>query len=109
MRFASDTLSFEDSTATRRSFHTKCNNADTTTFITKYVESAYLKSETKLELHYILPFEEATKGHFEKLFHALNRQQNELYISSYGVMDTDLEEVFLKVTEKALMTEGEGK
>lgn len=41
------------------------------------------------------------KGNFEKLFSALEENLESLCISSYGVMDTTLEEVFLKVTEMA--------
>ena len=50
------------------SFRTKCQSSDVTRFICKHVGTAYLKSESSQELHYILPFEEAKKGHFEKLF-----------------------------------------
>ena len=42
-------------------------------------------------------------GCFEKLFLALDKNLSLLGISSYGVVDTNLEEVFLKVTEHALM------
>lgn len=46
----------------------KCVASDVTQYIQKYVSTAYMKTETKRELHYILPYEEAKKGNFEKLF-----------------------------------------
>jgi len=46
----------------------KCEAAAVTRFIQQYVLTAYLKQETRRELHYILPYEEARKGNFEKLF-----------------------------------------
>ena len=51
---------------------------------------------------YVLPFEEAKKGAFEKLFTALDSNLKTLEINSYGVEDTSLEEVFLKVTEDSI-------
>ena len=67
-------------------------------FIGQYVHSAYLKNETNHELHYILPFDEAKKGAFERLFHALDDSLSQLHVASYGIADTNLEEVFLKIT-----------
>ena len=94
-----------DSTTTRthskHAFVSKCEGSKVTAFIQKYVLTAYLKSENRRELHYILPYEEARKGNFEKLFDALESGQEELYISSFGVADSTLEEVFLEVTENA--------
>ncbi|XP_021369630.1 ATP-binding cassette sub-family A member 2-like isoform X2 [Mizuhopecten yessoensis] len=89
----------------RKSFVSKCQESKVTEFINKHVSTAFLKSETIRELHYILPFEEAKKGNFEKLFNALDTGLGQLHVSSYGVMDTNLEEVFLKVTEAAFQEE----
>ena len=52
-----------------------------------------------------MPFEEATKGNFEKLFREFDKNIASLEVSSYGVMDTSLEEVFLAVTEQAIQAE----
>ncbi|CAL1285568.1 unnamed protein product [Larinioides sclopetarius] len=71
-------------------------------FITKYISSAYLASENKRELHYVLPISELRKGNFEKLFSALESNMAELGIANYGIKNTTLEEVFLKVAEKGL-------
>ena len=95
--------------SSQSSFHTRCVESRVTEFIVKYVSTAYLKYETNQQLHYILPFEEAKKGAFEKLFEALDRSLPQLEISSYGVADTTLEEVFLKVTESSLPSVLEGK
>ena len=88
-------------THSKHAFVSKCEGSKVTAFIQKYVLTAYLKSENRRELHYILPYEEARKGNFEKLFDALESGQDELYISSFGVADSTLEEVFLEVTENA--------
>ena len=77
-----------------------------TSFITTHVKSAYLKCESKHELYYIIPFEEVKKGNAENLFQALESSLNQLHISSFGIMDTTLEEVFLKVTEWFHCSEG---
>lgn len=71
-----------------------------TEFITSHVSSAYLVSDNKRELHYILPISELRKGSFEKLFTALETSLSDLGIVSYGIKNTTLEEVFLKVAEK---------
>ncbi|CAD5121418.1 DgyrCDS9938 [Dimorphilus gyrociliatus] len=72
-----------------------------TKFINKYVKSGYLKEDGLKELHYILPFAEVTKGSFERLFESLDQSIADLKISSYGIKDTQLEEVFMKVTQSA--------
>ena len=90
-------------------FATRCSEHTVTAFITNHVRSAYVKLETSQELHYILPFEEVKKGSFEKLFEALDKNLAQLEISSYGVVDTSLEEVFLKVAEKSQTSAPEPK
>ncbi|KAK3087439.1 hypothetical protein FSP39_005943 [Pinctada imbricata] len=91
--------------AVNESFVSRCKASKVTDFINKHVSTAYLKSESNRELHYILPFEEAKKGNFEKLFSQLDSKMDQLHLTSYGVMDTTLEEVFLKVTEAGLAEE----
>uniref|UniRef100_T1J7T4 ATP-binding cassette sub-family A member 2 n=1 Tax=Strigamia maritima TaxID=126957 RepID=T1J7T4_STRMM len=81
------------------SFLSSCKESRVTQFIHKHMASAYLASETKHELHYILPISELKKGSFEKLFTDLELSLNALHISSYGIKNTTLEEVFLKVAE----------
>lgn len=96
-----DSDSHDSSPHSKHPFVSKCESSKVTEFIQKHVLTAYLKSESRRELHYILPYEEAKKGNFEKLFDALETQQEELFISSFGVADSTLEEVFLEVTENA--------
>ncbi|KAJ8300982.1 hypothetical protein KUTeg_022501 [Tegillarca granosa] len=100
-----DVLELLDNGDHSNTFISKCQESKVTEFINKYVSTAFLKSETARELHYILPFEEGKKGNFEKLFDALDNSIAQLHISSYGVMDTTLEEVFLKVTENSIAEE----
>ncbi|KFM77694.1 ATP-binding cassette sub-family A member 2, partial [Stegodyphus mimosarum] len=83
------------------SFDNEKNENLVTAFITKHVSTAYLVSESKRELHYILPINELRKGSFEKLFDALESNLSSLGIASYGIKNTTLEEVFLKVAEKS--------
>ena len=88
-----------DLESVRVSFNSRCSQDKVTSFICAHVQAAYLKAETSHELHYILPFDEAKKGGFEKLFTALDGSLGELNVASYGVADTSLEEVFLKISE----------
>ena len=90
-----DTLSLDD---TRISFNSRCSEEKVTSFIGRHLPAAYLKAETNHELHYILPFDEAKKGGFEKLFTALDPALSDLNVASYGIADTSLEEVFLSIT-----------
>uniref|UniRef100_A0A8C6Y841 ATP-binding cassette sub-family A member 2 n=1 Tax=Naja naja TaxID=35670 RepID=A0A8C6Y841_NAJNA len=69
-------------------------------FIKKHVASCLLISNTNTELSYILPSEAAKKGCFERLFQHLEHSLEELDLTSFGLMDTTLEEVFLKVSEE---------
>ncbi|XP_041370956.1 ATP-binding cassette sub-family A member 2-like [Gigantopelta aegis] len=83
----------------------KCEESKVTEFIQKYVPTAYLKNETQRELQYILPNEEAKKRNFEKLFLAFESGLDDLYVGGYGIVDTNLEEVFLTITESAFQEE----
>ena len=82
-----------------------CSVEEVGNFIQKHMPSAYLVGESQWELQYIMPFEEAKKGNMRKLFQALDTSMQELHINSYGVMDTNLEEIFLKITEAACQEE----
>jgi ATP-binding cassette subfamily A (ABC1) protein 2 len=88
-----------DGMSSQSSFVSRCSAARVTDFILKHVDTAYLKCDTGRELQYVLPFDEACKGHFSRLFTALDQHLASLEISSYGVMDTSLEEVFIAVNE----------
>ncbi|CAM4645740.1 unnamed protein product [Lepidochelys olivacea] len=82
-----------------------CSEPRVTQFIKKYVASCLLISNTNTELSYILPSEAVKKGCFERLFQHLEQSLGELELTSFGLMDTTLEEVFLKVSEEDLSLE----
>ncbi|XP_016898579.1 ATP-binding cassette sub-family A member 2 isoform X2 [Cynoglossus semilaevis] len=77
-----------------------CSEARVTQFIRQYVASCLLVSDSNTELSYVLPSEAVKKGCFERLFQALEQSLDSLALTSFGVMDTTLEEVFLKVSEE---------
>lgn len=77
-----------------------CSEVRVTQFIKKYVASCLLISNTNTELSYILPSEAVKKGCFERLFQHLEHSLEDLDLTSFGLMDTTLEEVFLKVSEE---------
>ncbi|XP_042560484.1 phospholipid-transporting ATPase ABCA1a isoform X2 [Clupea harengus] len=67
--------------------------------IFKHVPSARLVEDLGHELTYVLPYESAKAGAFVELFHEIDDRLTYLGISSYGISDTTLEEIFLKVAE----------
>uniref|UniRef100_A0A673ZE05 ATP-binding cassette sub-family A member 2 n=1 Tax=Salmo trutta TaxID=8032 RepID=A0A673ZE05_SALTR len=77
-----------------------CEYARVTQFIRQFVGSCLLLSDSNTELSYVLPSEAVKKGCFERLFQALEQNLAILALTSFGVMDTTLEEVFLKVSEE---------
>ncbi|XP_040010578.1 ATP-binding cassette sub-family A member 2 isoform X4 [Xiphias gladius] len=82
------------------SFLSPCSEARVTHFIRQFVASCLLVSDSNTELSYVLPSEAVKKGCFERLFQALEQSLDSLALTSFGVMDTTLEEVFLKVSEE---------
>uniref|UniRef100_A0A3Q2DBH9 ATP-binding cassette, sub-family A (ABC1), member 1A n=1 Tax=Cyprinodon variegatus TaxID=28743 RepID=A0A3Q2DBH9_CYPVA len=67
--------------------------------IFKHVPEARLVEDLGHELTYVLPHQSAKDGAFVELFHELDDRLTDLGISSYGISDTTLEEIFLKVAE----------
>uniref|UniRef100_A0A671VTM3 ATP-binding cassette sub-family A member 2 n=1 Tax=Sparus aurata TaxID=8175 RepID=A0A671VTM3_SPAAU len=82
-----------------------CSEARVTQFIRQFVASCLLVSDSNTELSYVLPSDAVKKGCFERLFQALEQSLDSLALTSFGVMDTTLEEVFLKVSEEDLSLE----
>ncbi|KAM9393672.1 ATP-binding cassette sub-family A member 2 [Pholidichthys leucotaenia] len=82
-----------------------CSEVRVTQFIRQFVASCLLVSDSNTELSYILPSDAVKKGCFERLFQALEESLDSLALTSFGVMDTTLEEVFLKVSEEDLSLE----
>ncbi|XP_071948273.1 ATP-binding cassette sub-family A member 2-like [Antedon mediterranea] len=99
----SDTSSSDPVNTSRASASFQCNTSEAavTEFIKSYIKNAELASETIQELTYILPSDAQNKGMFEKFFNNLEENLVALEISSYGLADTSLEDVFLKVSEKS--------
>uniref|UniRef100_A0A8D2LMX0 P-type phospholipid transporter n=1 Tax=Varanus komodoensis TaxID=61221 RepID=A0A8D2LMX0_VARKO len=67
--------------------------------IMKHVPEAKLVEDIGHELTYNLPYEAAREGAFVELFHEIDDRLSDLGISSYGISETTLEEIFLKVAE----------
>ncbi|XP_040903453.1 phospholipid-transporting ATPase ABCA1b [Toxotes jaculatrix] len=67
--------------------------------ILRHVPAARLVEDLGHELTYVLPYSAAKDGAFVELFKDLDEKLPDLGISSYGVSDTTLEEIFLKVAE----------
>uniref|UniRef100_A0A4W3JP09 ABC transporter domain-containing protein n=1 Tax=Callorhinchus milii TaxID=7868 RepID=A0A4W3JP09_CALMI len=67
--------------------------------ILKHVPKTRLVEDFGHELTYVLPYEAAKDGAFVELFHEIDDRLSDLGISSYGISDTTLEEIFLKVAE----------
>uniref|UniRef100_A0A8C5H829 P-type phospholipid transporter n=1 Tax=Gouania willdenowi TaxID=441366 RepID=A0A8C5H829_GOUWI len=67
--------------------------------IFKHVAEARLVEDLGHEITYVLPYQSAKDGAFVELFHELDDRLTDLGISSYGISDTTLEEIFLKVAE----------
>ena len=56
-----------------------------------------MTGDSSNQITFNLPFEAARKGCFHKLFDDLPRNMDSLNVAGYGLADTTLEEVFLKV------------
>ncbi|EPQ08064.1 ATP-binding cassette sub-family A member 7 [Myotis brandtii] len=73
------------------------------------VPGAQVVEDLSHELLLVLPYEGALDGSFAKLFRELDQRLGELGLAGYGISDTSLEEIFLKVVEDgAVNTDPEG-
>ncbi|KAL8576510.1 hypothetical protein ACOMHN_003068 [Nucella lapillus] len=68
-------------------------------FVEKYVSSAHLVEDNSMEVCFQLPEDAARSGQLTSMLAELETVHSALGIASYGISDTSLEEVFLKVTE----------
>ena len=66
----------------------------------KYNPSAYIDSESTSEIHIVLPVVKRQKELCISLFECLDREKGSLCITSYGIKDSTLGEVFVKVMEE---------
>ncbi|XP_075831678.1 phospholipid-transporting ATPase ABCA7 isoform X4 [Microtus pennsylvanicus] len=69
--------------------------------VQRHVPGARLVEELSHELVLALPYAGALDGSFAMVFQELDRQLASLGLAGYGVSDTSLEEIFLKVVEDA--------
>ncbi|XP_039422071.1 phospholipid-transporting ATPase ABCA7 isoform X1 [Corvus cornix cornix] len=73
--------------------------AQLSALIQKLVPGSRLVEDIGHEVLFVLPYSGARDGTFGKLFRELDTRLGELGVSSYGISDTTLEEIFLKVAE----------
>ncbi|XP_059108000.1 phospholipid-transporting ATPase ABCA7 [Peromyscus eremicus] len=69
--------------------------------VRRHVPGAQLVEELPHELVLALPYAGALDGSFAMVFQELDRQLEALGLTGYGISDTSLEEIFLKVVEDA--------
>ncbi|XP_073076815.1 phospholipid-transporting ATPase ABCA7 isoform X3 [Manis javanica] len=74
-----------------------------------WVPSAWLVEELPHELVLALPYGGALDGSFAKLFCELDLRLGELGLAGYGISDTSLEEIFLKVAQDCAVDTDPGK
>ncbi|CAB1430296.1 unnamed protein product [Pleuronectes platessa] len=67
--------------------------------VRRHVPEAVFLESIGQEITYILPYSGARDGTFALLFKELDLATEELGLTSYGISDTTLEEIFLKVAE----------
>ena len=79
----------------------QANHIELTGFVRKYIASASLQRQTNTEIEFIIPRESVERESFEKLLTDLSSNLNKFGLSSFGVRDTSLEEVFFKICEGA--------
>ncbi|XP_063213883.1 phospholipid-transporting ATPase ABCA7 isoform X2 [Chroicocephalus ridibundus] len=75
--------------------------AQLSALIQKLVPGSRLVEDIGHEVLFVLPYSGAKDGAFGDLFRELDARLGELGISSYGISDTTLEEIFLKVAQDA--------
>ncbi|XP_040443957.1 ATP-binding cassette sub-family A member 13 isoform X2 [Falco naumanni] len=69
-----------------------------TSLVQTHIPEAFLKDNSGTELTYVIP-ERADKTSFKGLFQALDQSLHHLHVTGYGISDTTLEEVFLKLLQ----------
>nr|XP_033802042.1 ATP-binding cassette sub-family A member 12 isoform X2 [Geotrypetes seraphini] len=77
-----------------------CDTEAVTSLIQSHIPEARLKEDIGGELIYLLPpFSAEVSGSYLSLLRALDTSMNDIHIGCYGISDTTIEEVFLKLTE----------
>ncbi|XP_038616014.1 ATP-binding cassette sub-family A member 13 [Tachyglossus aculeatus] len=83
--------------------HDTQNVARITSLIQIYIPQALLKGNSRSELMYAIP-KDADQTCFKGLFQALDQNLHHLHVTGYGISDTTLEEVFLKLLQDPEIT-----
>ncbi|ELU18493.1 hypothetical protein CAPTEDRAFT_149677 [Capitella teleta] len=78
-----------------------CTSSSVLSFIQQSLPGSRLVEEIGSEITFVLPADSDQKARFKQLFERLEAHKEQLHINSYGVSDTSLEEVFLKLTFNA--------
>nr|KAG5702169.1 hypothetical protein BaRGS_033881 [Batillaria attramentaria] len=73
---------------------------EVTTLLQKFVPEAQLVEDNSMEVCFQMPESAADSGQLTALFAELEKVHDVMGVSSYGISDTSLEEVFLRVTEE---------
>nr|XP_055026150.1 phospholipid-transporting ATPase ABCA1 isoform X1 [Misgurnus anguillicaudatus] len=73
--------------------------ADVSRLVRRHMPEVEFLEMIGQELVFLLPYTGATDGSFASLFKELDLEKKALGITSYGISDTSLEEIFLKVAE----------
>nr|XP_020745976.1 ATP-binding cassette sub-family A member 7 isoform X4 [Odocoileus virginianus texanus] len=74
--------------------------------VQRQVPGTRLVKDLPHELVLALPYKGALDGSFAELFHDLDQRLGELGLAGYGISDTSLEEIFLKVVEDCAVDTG---
>ncbi|KAF3837016.1 hypothetical protein F7725_004480 [Dissostichus mawsoni] len=74
--------------------------SDVGQIVRRHVPGAVFLESIGQEITFVLPYAGARDGTFALLFSELDRASAELGLTSYGISDTTLEEIFLKVAEE---------
>ncbi|XP_072169976.1 uncharacterized protein [Diadema setosum] len=75
-----------------------CDTSQVTEFIKTRIPSAQLQEDIGTELIFSLPVDNGERQRFQELFWDLDENMASLHVKSYGISDTTLKEVFLKVS-----------
>ncbi|XP_041364383.1 uncharacterized protein LOC121379797 [Gigantopelta aegis] len=92
---------YDTSPEPKSNIKSHCSSQAVLNFIQHYLPSAQLVEEVGSEIIFQLPVRDRSVTPFHRFFQELDLNQDGLCISSYGVSDTTLEDVFLKVTSLA--------
>ncbi|KAK2510038.1 hypothetical protein MC885_018422 [Smutsia gigantea] len=93
----------------QRELGSRAGVAQLLALVRHWVPSAQLVEELPHELVLALPYGGALDGSFAKLFRELDLHLVELGLAGYGISDTSLEEIFLKVAQDCAVDKDPGE